>query len=553
MPMRVSRERQLFPTRNYPYERQIGLAAAGEEFAASPNVLYRRVGGIDTLPKPMAADELDLLEDPFGKLLRSGAAFPLSLRSLLAAVDGLPGAEALPAQLVFLVADGGHIPWTEATDELERSFRIAVARGNGEFHLLVSSSTRVDSTDDAAFLQVIGWDRVHEVFHFYERLQGTYFWAGMSHHALEMPTRGKGPFDSHINGALVMKELRAPWIHWHAPQAGINQEAFAPDDPLRDEPLFRNRVTAERLEIEVVRPGIRRWNSARVRKAVDADGVWRNVHHFLRQAAGETTVNLASSETASHLLEDGTPLRPPLSFFLNRDTLFDTLALEPDDEEAVSIIIPGRHYRSCLRQFDVHRSDGSIRVEGDTHFAFLTPEAAFEDTNLVDALMIEGLLGPRLAASLTMVDFPNPVFSARRTRLLRYVPQEIVGPSHAETLESAMAGAVRAAIEAGVGEADRPDSPEREFIANLETSDWEDTFRARIATYLEKLRVGAEDAETVEGWFRLMEHRRRLFRRRKLAEFKLTTPRTNIPETAPGLRMTASGKAEPISQEGDEP
>ncbi len=73
---------------------------------------------------------------------------------------------------------------------------------------------------------------MHEVFHFYERLHGTFFWAGMSQHALEDATRGQGPFDSHVNGSLVMKELRSPWVHWHAPQAGINEEAFAPDDPL---------------------------------------------------------------------------------------------------------------------------------------------------------------------------------------------------------------------------------------------------------------------------------------------------------------------------------
>jgi len=32
-----------------------------------------------------------------------------------------------------------------------------------------------------------------------------------------------------------------------------------------------------------------------------------------------------------------------------------------------------------------------------------------------------------------------------------------------------------------------------------------------------------------------------LFRRRPLAEFSLTTPRTNIPEDAPSLRMSANG------------
>ena len=40
--------------------------------------------------------------------------------------------------------------------------------------------------------------------------------------------------------------------------------------------------------------------------------------------------------------------------------------------------------------------------------------------------------------------------------------------------------------------------------------------------------------------------RRRRFRDRPLAEFKLTTPRTNIPDDAPALRMNVQGRAEPI-------
>ena len=281
--MTISRERQRFPTRNYPYREILPGDAPPDAIPSAPiipNTLYRRVGGLDVMPRPMTADELKGLDDPLGRLLRSGKPFPLTLRQLLKDLDDLTGTDALPNQLAFLVADGGHIPWTPETDDLERSFRFAIARGSGEFPLLISSSTIIESDINDAFLQVLGWDNTNEVFHYYERLEGTFFWAGMSHHALDEATRGKGPFDSHVNGSMVMKELRPPWVHWHAPQAGINEEALAPDDPLRVEPLFKNRVTAERLEIEVVRPGIRRWNEARVRKAIDPDGIWRGVHTF---------------------------------------------------------------------------------------------------------------------------------------------------------------------------------------------------------------------------------------------------------------------------------
>jgi hypothetical protein len=126
-----------------------GEAAPADLLPAAPPIpdtVYRRVLGLDAEPRPMTPDELAGLADPLGRLLRSGKPFPLTLRLLLAALDQLAGTpEALPDQLVFLVADGGHVRWTPETDQLKRSFRFAVARGRGEFPLLVSSSTAIDS------------------------------------------------------------------------------------------------------------------------------------------------------------------------------------------------------------------------------------------------------------------------------------------------------------------------------------------------------------------------------------------------------------------------
>lgn len=178
--MCLFREQQRFPTRNYPYRAVASDQAAPPDVVLQeppkPDTLYRRVLGLDPKPRPMTPDELQGMEDPFGRLLRSGKPFPLTLRHILDAVDALAGTpDALPDQLVFLVADGGHVAWTPETDRLERFFRFAVARGSGEFPLLISASTSIDSTGNGAFLQVLGWDAVHEVFHYYERLEGTFF------------------------------------------------------------------------------------------------------------------------------------------------------------------------------------------------------------------------------------------------------------------------------------------------------------------------------------------------------------------------------------------
>jgi hypothetical protein len=121
--------------------------------------------------------------------------------------------------------------------------------------------------------------------------------------------------------------------------------------------------------------------------------------------------------------------------------------------------------------------------------------------------------------------------------LLRFVPDQVEGAG--EVLEARFVEAVTAAGAA-------PESPEQEFLANWSTPDFEEAFRARITDYFRALQEGMSRAEVVEGWFRLAEHRRRRFRRRPLAEFALTTPRTNIPEDAPALRMTTNGVVEEL-------
>lgn len=534
----LSRIAERFPTRNYPY-RVIDGEAEGEEESPplQANTLYRFVQGLDSHPVPLAAEEAARLRDPFARLLLLRSIFPLSLRTLLTKLDKLNGdAAGLPQQQVFLAADGGQIPWNEATKDLGRAFRFVVARGrNDDFRLLVSSSTVADGEEDRHFLQLIGWDEDNGVFHYYERRGSTWIWAGNSRHALATETRGRGPFDSHVNGSLVMKELRQPWVHWHAPAAGIPPEALAPDDPLRNDPLFLSRVTADQLETTVVRPGIQRWNRARLARSLQS-GTLTEVPFFFRQILETTTVNLVTTDHVSHLIGDEDEITLPITFFLDADGLLDTVGIEP---AIGNVRVPGRLYRESLVRYDIHRTDGRQRVDGDTHFAFLVPEPAFEDRDVLDLLVLRGVLSSRLAACLLMVDFPNPVFSPRRAALLAHVPETVPVAS----LEERFINAITAAAEETTA-----DSPEREFLGNwaLGASEWKPEFERRIESYFSALAVQAATADGFDGFFRLAESRRRAFRRRPLAEFRLTTPMTNIPAAAPALRMRADGTVEEI-------
>ncbi len=82
-----------------------------------------------------------------------------------------------------------------------------------------------------------------------------------------------------------------------------------------------------------------------------------------------------------------------------------------------------------------------------------------------------------------------------------------------------------------------------EFLANwqLPENEWKQAFEKQIENYFAALHDKSQTAEAFDDWTQLAESRRREFRRHPLAEFRLTTPTTNIAEDAPLLEMNADG------------
>lgn len=547
--MPVTREAFTFPTRSYPYRHSPALGGPAAdpdpaaEVALQQGRLYRFVLGLDRVPRPIEdAEAATLLGDPFAELLLKRGRFPPSLDELLAALDDVADDPAgLPEQQCFLVADGGQIAWTPATADLNRQMRFVLARArDGDTRLLISSSTVSNSTSQ--FIQLVAWDEGNGVYNYYERRGGTWLWAGNSRHALAPETRGRGPFDSHVNGSLVMKELRQPWNGWHGMNASIQDTVLAPEDPLRTAPLFRDRVSAHELETSVVRPGVERWNRARIAAATASGSEFTDVRYFMRQILDTTTVNLASSSQQSDQLDDNATLTLPATFFLNVEALLDAIGLAPNID---NVVVPGRLYRQSLRRYDFTLTDGSYRQPGDSFFAFLIPEPAFEDLNVLALLLRQRIISRRFAACLLMVDFPNPIFSERRRRLLAHVPDAAPltdragGPARTD-LEARFVAAVEASGQPA-------NSPEEEFLANwrLPAASWQRTFEARVEDYFGQLTGLADSNAGFDGWVRLAESRRREFRRRPLAEFRLTLPTTSIPRDAPTLAMRPDGTVQP--------
>jgi hypothetical protein len=526
------RTRQSFPTRQYRYAIVVPEGEQMDELALEPGTVYQFITGRDAMPAPIPkADGRTRLHDPLAQLVLFGSeAPPLSLRALLATLD----ATALSQQRSFVVADGGQIPWSPQTDDLQRNFRLAIVRertGAGQPDLLISASTDIDSPTN--FLQVIGWDDRAGAFQYYERRDGVWVWAGNSWDALTPDARGHGPFDSHVNGALNMKELKVPWVHWHSPSASVSDEVLAPADPLRTEPVWTARRLADEFERTIARPGVRRWNDSRFSR-LTTGGALTRLPEFFRQVLGTSTVNLASSATSSAALAGGADVRLPPTFLVDTDSLLGVVGLAP----AVTVpVVRADVYRAALTQFAVKVSDGRHEFAGETHFVFVVPEPAFEDVLVVETLIGLGILSERLAAALLMVDFQNPVFSARREALLQYVPAEArLGDAagFADALVAAIGGSAAAASNG---------SAEAEFLANWAIPDpeWRAACERRIETFAAAVSARCATPSSFAPVFELAESRRREFRKRKLAEFRLTTPTTNIPETAPLLEFEIDG------------
>jgi hypothetical protein len=253
----------------------------------------------------------------------------------------------------------------------------------------------------------------------------------------------------------------------------------------------------------------------------------------MRHVLETTTVNLTSSVAENRQLAQLAGFKLPLTFFFNSDTLLNTLDLEPD----ISVPqVDAGLYRNCLTEFAVEVTDGSFRFPGDTHFVFLVPEPAFEDQTVINSLIASSAISPKLTACLLMVDFPNPVFSPRRAALMKYVPPTAVlrGAGDLPQFVTAVSQATAALP---------PTSAEAEFLANWSLSDteWRRVFEKRIEDFMSKIAERLTSPAGVQDIFRLAESRRREFRKRPLAEFRLTTPVTNIPESAALLQLTANG------------
>jgi hypothetical protein len=502
--------------------------------SAFPPIL-RFVEGADNNPQPMADGEVaSQLNDPWATLILRQGTFPTSLDQALAALNRFNGvADGLPEQDSYFVSESGHIPVDASSSALKREFRMVITRGGaGESQPSILISVPAGQRD--GFIELMSWDPNKNAFNFYRRPQdGQWVWKGDTRDAFRPATRLNGCFICHTNGVPVMKELQRPWNNWHSELATIPREAI-PSEEIRQSPLFTNKSNAEKLE-RVVRGWITEATAARVADVMKGNTL-TDAPNLLRPLFETTTVNLTSSlETSErHTLT----LNLPSRFFLNFDVLSTILRLNVPS--GFTTVVKRELYQNTLTKFDFRLEEGAFTRKGDTHFAFLVPEPAQEDVAAIQQLIAQGVVTRHFATCVLTVDFPNPVFSSARSRLLRYVPVTgQIQDGRSDLSERTAQAIVQAAAMQPV------DSPERQFAGlwNLSPDQLQLEAENRIKTYLNAVQRRLKRQTGLDDYTRLADARRRQFAKFPLNEFPLLLPKTSIP--AAELRMHADGTIHP--------
>jgi hypothetical protein len=134
-----------------------------------------------------------------------------------------------------------------------------------------------------------------------------------------------------------------------------------------------------------------------------------------------------------------------------------------------------------------------------------------------------------------MVDPWNPVFSERRSSLLRHVPATARVVKGRSDFSRRMVGEILAAAEAGP-----PGTPEAEFAQRWKVGpSFAAPFNRLLGEYYAAVGAKLRTQAGFEPYFKLAEERRQTFNEMPISEFPLLLPKTNIKRT--GRRMRSDG------------
>ena len=533
-----------------------GVAArAGPRASGVPQTLVRHVEGLDSEPRPFDEGDVERqLGDPFGKLIAAARdPRPGTLAEVLRLIDSLgTDAGGLVNQMVFIVSESGQITVAEAP-QLKRRARAVIVRQNAAARdaVFVAPSMRADGR---GVIEVMGWDPHKALFNYYERAFDpseipVWIWKGDSSHAWNAQTRDGACFRCHRNGEPVMKELRQPWQNWHSPNATIKPESIPDDSPLKTDPLFSIVPESAFLKpADVFENVVKGWigtlNRARIARYKAGE---LSVRNLLEPLFRTTTVNWQPSLDVSAGVE---AVRVPWTFFYNSSALGDAAELICDDSGAFGQTAPlldRTAYNDALARLNFRLEEPGVyrKQPGDTHFAFLALEPARTDVDLIFNLVKQGVIGRRLAATLLLVDVPNPVYSPMREAMYALVPDWRVGDVGPAGLDVRLPDLFRGLHAAGtIPEPARTGISQFLALWASAPASWEADACRRLEAYLGNVGQRWRGGDHVP-YFRLLGARRDRFlssAHEKLKESELLFPKS---DTSPGLVMHDDGTVRP--------
>jgi hypothetical protein len=405
---------------------------------AKPYNAYRFIEGVDPCLQLFSAEDLAQLQDPFAvNVLQKGVGqpdlWPSSVEQVVSFVSAVPGFAA--NQKGYLLGEGSQITASVAPRDAPRNLRYVITWGaNSSPSVFFSAApTGTHPGRPASFLQVIGYDQKKNVFNYYQYISNndvvnndgqptrTWSWAGDSTWSRNPQSAGRGCFACHINGALNMKELIPPWNNWNSSRANISAgnipEAVAQD------PLYTALSAADGLQGNF--EGLQsRYTQGLVTSSIK-NGTVSNVPALLKRLINTTTINFQSDSKPA---PDPNAVQVPPDFFIFHSALtmqqinlsFTTSPLtitRPMHDAFVS------QHKFALQQPSDYGSTFIYQQPGTTFNAFFVPVPAFEDMVAIREMINQNVIDANFAASVLLVDFPNPVFSAQRSSLIKYAEQ----------------------------------------------------------------------------------------------------------------------------------
>ncbi|KAK6515999.1 hypothetical protein TWF281_004589 [Arthrobotrys megalospora] len=455
--------------------------------------------------------------------------------------------------------------------------------------------------DPSGFLQCASWDPNVNEFRFYEKVYDTKtksgYWSynGKSSDAFNKDTEYLGPFNGHVNGATIMKELEKPWIHWESTDGSV-RTCLSPDtvNSYLKYPFLSDETTsyplsklgnANDLE-QIIKTGVDNWFQQRKLNDFKDGGKYReeplNVKRWAAHAIMTTTINIINA------VEDpaGGRMLPPLSMFINQNamnevkiwpsSLLPTVsytedvynkALEglkivlmqelvgdkypPYPEGSIQLKEPGT--LGGGRQTDsLDILNFMVAKQGEgKDFTVIVP--SYEDLEGINELYGQtvkpntpALFTPVGLRALVSFDFPNPVYSWRRSVLIDYAPEttKLVG-GNSYDFETQFIANIRASHYAS-----QPGSPEAEFLELYQTFETT-TMGNRIKAYLNILSRNFKSDVFINKYLQLAETKRRIYRPLPLDEFGYTLPYAlGIDQDALWLEMTESGDVQEMDPRG---